>query len=89
MVLFVSILPAHGQTDTTRTDTNRAEPVVPVTTHPRLPLSPLTDPFPYGAYEHLIEFDSTTGNVELYEELLGVPLGQPRTLSLEEYIRRR
>ena len=84
LLLFVSILPMYGQTDTAK-----QEPVVPVTTHPRVPLSPLTDPFPYGAYRHLIEFDSNTGNVELYEELLGVPFGQPRTLSLEEYISRR
>ena len=84
LLLSASILPTYGQTDTAK-----QEPVVPVTTHPRIPLSPLSDPFPYNAYQHLIRFDSTTGKVELYEELLGVPFGQPRMLSLEEYLQRR
>ena len=84
MFLSCSILSTYGQTDTTW-----QEPVVPVMTHPRIPLSPLTDPFPYGAYQHRIEFDSSSGNIELYEELLGIPYGQSRTLTLEEYIRRR
>ena len=67
----------------------QGDSTIPVTTTPRVPLSPLSDPFPYELYNHSIGFDSVTGNVQLYEELLGMPFGQPRTLTLEEYIRRR
>lgn len=84
LLLPLVLLTARAQTDTTR-----SEPTVPVTTHPRTSLSPLEDPFPYDVYRHSIEFDSLTGNVRLREELLGTPFGQPRTLTLEEYIRRR
>ena len=48
-----------AQVDTT------GDPTRPVTTHPRLPLSPLSDPFPYGLYEHSIFFDSVGGGVTL------------------------
>lgn len=72
-----------------QTDTGRTNPTVPITTHPRIPLSPLTDPFPYNSYQHSIEFDTVTGRVLLREELLGTPYGQSRSLSLEEYIQRR
>lgn len=84
LLLPLALLSVRAQTDTTRT-----EPTVPVTTHPRTSLSPLEEPFPYDLYRHSIEFDTTTGDVRLREELLGTPFGQPRTLTLEEYIRRR
>ena len=88
LLILGGSLPASAQVDTARSD-SLVTPETPVTTHPRVPLSPLTDPFPYTLYNHMVEFDSATGNVRLYEELLGTPYGQPRTLTLEEYIRRR
>ena len=96
-LLLLLLLASSGltaQVDTTRIDTAAidtvaTDPVDPVTTHPRAPYSPLESSFPYGLYEHRISFDTATGNVILYEEVLGEPYGQPRTLSLEEYIQRR
>ncbi len=88
LLLFLCYASPEGGAQT-EPDTTRVDPSTPVTTHPRLPLSPLADPFPYSLYGHSIEFDSTTGKVRLHEELLGEPFGQPRTLTLEEYIRRR
>lgn len=82
-LLLAETIDLRSQVDTTGDPTN------PVTTQPRRPLSPLSDPFPYGLYEHSIFFDSVGGDVRLQEELLGLPFGQPRTLTLEEYIRRR
>ena len=84
LLLPIVLTSLHAQSDT-----GRVNPTVPVTTHPRVPLSPLEDPFPYGLYEHSIRFDTVTGKVLLQEELLGEPFGQPRSLSLEEYIQRR
>jgi len=59
---------------------------------PRRPLSPLQmDPFPYdtGAYRHTVEFDSTSGTVRVYETWYGVRVGEPRVLTLEEYVNER
>lgn len=89
-VLFAAVLvPVAVLSVSAQSDTGRTDPTVPVTTHPRIPLSPLESPFPYGSYEHTIRFDTVSGQVLLQEELLGTPFGQPRTLSLEEYIQRR
>ena len=90
-LLLLLLLASSGltaQVDTTRIDTAAidtvaTDPVDPVTTHPRTPYSPLESSFPYGLYEHRISFDTATGNVILYEEVLGEPYGQPRTLTME------
>jgi cell surface protein SprA len=74
-----------AQPDTAR-GPQSPEPV-PVT--PRLPLSPFGDPFPYGAYSHSVEFDSTADSVYLRESLLGSPFSQPRALSLDEFLELR
>lgn len=84
ILLPMALLSLHAQSDS-----GRVSPSGPVTTHPRIPLSPLEDPFPYGLYEHTIRFDTVTGKVLLQEMLLGEPFGQPRSLTLEEYISRR
>lgn len=55
----------------------------------RVPISPLGDPFPYGSYNHEVVFDSTSNQVLIYETLLGERIGQPRVLTLEEYLAER
>lgn len=52
----------------------------------RVPISPLGDPFPYSSYNHAVEFDSASNRVLVYETLLGERVGQPRILTLEEYL---
>jgi cell surface protein SprA len=56
---------------------------------PRLPYSPLSDPFPYDAYKHSVEFDSISNKVRLFESVFGEPIGQPQTMSLDEYLARQ
>ncbi len=62
---------------------------IPTGTTPRTPFSPLSDPFPFDTYRHIVEFDSVTNQVHVYERILGQPIGQPQTLTLEEFIAQR
>lgn len=52
----------------------------------RVEISPITDPFPYASYDHQVEFDTASDRVLIYETLLGERIGQPRILTMEEYL---
>ena len=52
----------------------------------RVEISPITDPFPYASYDHQVEFDTASDRVLIYETLLGQRVGQPRVLTMEEYL---
>jgi len=73
-----------AQPDTTGGRAPQSPDQAPVS--PRLPLSPFGDPFPYDAYKHSIEFDPTADSVYLRESVFGLGLGQPRSLSLDEFL---
>lgn len=76
-------LPGFAQTDTSEIGRS------PSGTTPRTSFSPLSDPFPYDAYKHTIEFDTASNQVRIYEKVFGQPLGQPRMMSLDDFIAQR
>lgn len=86
LVLLVLLGPAHLGA---QTDTSGRSPSGPSGTTPRVPISPLGDPFPYDAYKHRIEFDTTSDQVRIYESVFGERFGQPQTLTLEEFLAER
>lgn len=69
-----------SQTDTNNLDKRFSK------TLPQKQYSPLDNSFPFESYKHIVEFDSLSSNVFLYETLFGRRIGQPRILSLDEYI---
>jgi len=82
-LLVMGPLVAHAQVDTLEIGRS------PVGTTPRAPLSPLGNPFPYDAYRHHVIFDTASDKVYLYEQVFGESIGQPRTLTLDEFITQR
>ncbi|MCE7935948.1 MAG: cell surface protein SprA, partial [Chlorobi bacterium CHB2] len=82
LMLLAAATPAAAQDTTGRAAT-------PTTIAPRTPSSPFTDPFPFEAYKHFVEFDSVENLVRIRETLFGQPIGQPLTLTLDQYIAER
>ncbi len=83
--MLVLALPwkASAQTDTSEIGR------VPTGTTPRTPFSPLSQPFPFDAYRHYVEFDSASNQVRVYERVFGETIGQPQVLTLDEFIAQR
>jgi len=82
--VLLALLMAAGTRASAQVDTTSRE--TPTTTEPRAPYSPFSEPFPYDAYKHSIEFDSASNTVRIYESLFGNQIGQPQTMTLDQYI---
>ncbi len=82
LMLLAAAAPVAAQDSTGRAST-------PTTVTPRTQSSPFTDPFPFEAYQHYVEFDSVENLVRIRETLFGQPIGQPLTLTLDQYIAER
>jgi cell surface protein SprA len=79
--------PALAQLDTGKA--GRDQPETPPAT-PRIPLSPFETDFPLGSgYSHRVVYDSTAMRVLIYESLFGQRIGQPRAMSLDDYLAAR
>ncbi len=77
--------PAAAQSDSTSRPENPEQ--IPVL--PRVPLSPFSPALPDNAYRHSVQFDTSSNTVEIYESLFGSPLGQPRIMSLDDFLAER
>jgi cell surface protein SprA len=86
LLLAAASAPAFAQVDTSE---SRRDPDAPPVT-PRVPLSPFESEFPLGgAYGHKVEIDSVGMRVLIYESLFGQRVGQPRSLTFDDFLAER
>lgn len=87
LLVFAASASALAQVDTTEAGRDPHE-TPPIT--PRIPLSPFESDFPLDkAYGHRVEYDTMAARVRIYESLFGNRIGQPRSMTFDDFLAER